>query len=123
VIDADAVLKRLRNLHIRREPYDARRLRRGGRRHERIRIGGIADHVTGEAAGLRVQDIGDHHRTTAIVEDASAGAEHVRFLVAGCVGHRQTRRDVVVVVEVVLPVVAQPEADGEAGPHLPVILM
>ena len=122
MIDADAVLKRLRNPHIRRELYDARRLRRGGRRRERIRIGGVGDHVTRKAAGLRVQDIGDHHRTAAIVEDAHAGAEHVRFLVAGCVGHRQARRDVVVVVEVVLPVVAQAVADGEPGPHLPVIL-
>ena len=96
--------------------------RRGGGRRERIGIAGIGDDVADQSARLRVQHVGHHHRAAAIVEDAEAGAQHVRLRVARREGHRHARREVVVVVEVILPVVAQAERQRQAGARLPVVL-
>src|SRR5204862_7959505 len=69
-----------------------------------------------------MQDVGDRHRAAAVVEETRSGAEDVRLLVARGKGEREAGREVVVVMEVVLPVVPEAEADGEARPHLPVVL-
>ena len=70
-----------------------------------------------------MQDVGDHHRAAAVVEDdrLRRGSTFV-FVVARGEREREAGREVVVVVEVVLPVIAQAEADREARPHLPVVL-
>ena len=82
MIDADAVLQRLRNTYVRRQLHDARRRRGRARRLKRIRIGGIADHVPHETAGAIVEEIGNRDRSAAIVEDARTGADDVRLAVA-----------------------------------------
>ena len=75
MIEAGAVLHRLRNLHVGRQLHDARRLSGGDRRRrERIGIAGIGDDEPSEAARQRVQHVGDHHGTAAIVEHADARA-------------------------------------------------
>ncbi len=69
-----------------------------------------------------MQHVGNHHGPAAIVEDADAGAEHVRLAVARRVRDREARREIVGVVKIVLPVVAQAVIDREARTHLPVVL-
>src|SRR5258707_396303 len=84
MIDSDAVLHRLWNLHVRCELHDTWRLRQSTRSGlEWIRIRGIADHITNEPARLEVQQIRDRGGATAVVEDAEPAAYDVGLLVAG----------------------------------------
>src|SRR6516225_2047003 len=122
MVEAEAVLKRSRNLHGGRQDDDAWRLRRRGRALERIRIRWVVDDVAHESAGQRMQQVGNGDSAAAIVEDARASPDDIGLLITERVSERRAWREVVRVVKVVLPVITQPQRHRKTRPRLPVVL-
>ena len=108
-LETDTILERIGNPHVRREHHDTAYRRVGRFRRERIGIRGIQQDEAHKPILTRAQHFADRSIAGAIVKYAAATPDD-RGL-ADRVRDRQPRRDIIVVAEDILPVVAQPRRD------------
>src|SRR3981081_4041950 len=107
------VLQDVRNVDVRFQPRHADGLGSDASVCKWIRIAGIRNHVLSQARSVEQQDILNRTSAGTIVEDAGAATENELLTVAWCIGEREARRKIIIVMKIILPVVAQTKREHQ----------
>src|SRR5262249_14831368 len=116
-LDPASVLDEIRQLHSRVAPYDAGRPRGAG-----IRIERVIEDVLQQTVSVVANQVEDGLWTGAVVKNSSAAADHDFAVLPRRPRERRPRREGVVIVKIILPVIAQSQGDLQVWPQFELVL-